>query len=308
MTIDFDSKNVLTRKQKEEIVLDLYFNQNKTIREIAKIARMSPRDIKAIVDKAYQEKERKEHKSLAVQAYELFYQGKTPLEVAIILNIGQTEVTHYYTQYLSLVGWDDITKIYVEFKGDTTYLVNLCKVAKSAKMGIRQVIHLLDIANNDLLSVQYRYKWFLEELNKVNREKSRLEKEVDYLSDQIIVSRRTYQSIIQDCDKETARLLQLQQQTKKQDALVEHFENDNGAYIKIIENIEDKVNKSLSDKRAFLKLAIFSLIESVRSNPEKYSSLIYHNNKQNSNNDNSNPLDMDAIQVPPVCSYHNIED
>jgi DNA-directed RNA polymerase specialized sigma subunit len=40
MAIDFS--NILSRRQKEELVLDLYFNQNKTIREIAKIARMSP--------------------------------------------------------------------------------------------------------------------------------------------------------------------------------------------------------------------------------------------------------------------------
>jgi DNA-directed RNA polymerase specialized sigma subunit len=50
---NIDSNGVLTRKRKEELVLDLYFNQNKTYPEIAKIARMSPRDIKPIIYKAY---------------------------------------------------------------------------------------------------------------------------------------------------------------------------------------------------------------------------------------------------------------
>jgi hypothetical protein len=100
MISDRDSSGVLTRKEREELVLDLYFKENKTYHEIAKIARMSPRDIKPIIDKAYQEKERTEHKSTAVQAYELFYKGKTPLEVAITLNIGETQVTAYYWQYL----------------------------------------------------------------------------------------------------------------------------------------------------------------------------------------------------------------
>jgi DNA-directed RNA polymerase specialized sigma subunit len=36
-----DPKAVLSRKEKEELVLDLYFNQEKTTHEIAKIARMS---------------------------------------------------------------------------------------------------------------------------------------------------------------------------------------------------------------------------------------------------------------------------
>jgi predicted HTH domain antitoxin len=84
---NIDSNGVLTRKQREELAIDLYFNQNKTYSEIAKIARMSPIDIKPIIDKAYQEKERKDHKSLAVQAYELFSKGKKPLDVAIALNL-----------------------------------------------------------------------------------------------------------------------------------------------------------------------------------------------------------------------------
>ena len=120
-----DSNGVLTRKEREELVLDLYFNQNKTYHEIAKIARMSPRDIKPIIDKAYQEKERQAHKSLAVQAYELFFKGKTLLEVTSDLNLGQAQATAYYEGYLKLIGLDDITKIYREFKGDVSYFVNL---------------------------------------------------------------------------------------------------------------------------------------------------------------------------------------
>src|SRR5918911_5019714 len=85
MTSDINSNGVLTKKEKEELVLDLYFNQNKTYSEIAKIAKISPRDIKPIVDKAIDEKERMQHKSTAVQAYELFSKGKALLEVTIDL-------------------------------------------------------------------------------------------------------------------------------------------------------------------------------------------------------------------------------
>src|SRR6187200_56237 len=97
MTSDTNSNGVLTRKEKEELVLDLYFNQNKTYHEIAKIARMLPRDIKPIIDKAINEKERTQHKTTAVQAYELFSKGKTLLEVTD-LNLGQA--TAYYGEYL----------------------------------------------------------------------------------------------------------------------------------------------------------------------------------------------------------------
>jgi DNA-directed RNA polymerase specialized sigma subunit len=36
-----ESNRVLSRKEREELVLDLYFNQNKTYKEISKIARIS---------------------------------------------------------------------------------------------------------------------------------------------------------------------------------------------------------------------------------------------------------------------------
>jgi hypothetical protein len=54
MISNTNSNRVLTRK---ENLFWTFFKQNKTIHEIAKIARMSPRDIKPILDKTYQEKE-----------------------------------------------------------------------------------------------------------------------------------------------------------------------------------------------------------------------------------------------------------
>ena len=46
---------ILTRQERERLVLDLY-NQGKTYREISKEARISPRDIGVILNKAIEEK------------------------------------------------------------------------------------------------------------------------------------------------------------------------------------------------------------------------------------------------------------
>jgi transposase len=167
MTINFDSNKIPSRQEREELVLDLHFNQNKNYREISKIVKMSVRDIGEIVKKAYQEKERQEHKSLSVQAYELFSNGNTLLEVAIKLNLGQVQATQYYWEYLKLRGFDDIAKIYQELQGSVWYFVKLCKEAKAAKMGIPQVINLLRIANSSLPSVQHRYEQLQEQNNQL---------------------------------------------------------------------------------------------------------------------------------------------
>jgi hypothetical protein len=62
MTIEFHSNQILIKKEREERVLDLHFNQNKNYRQIAQDRKMSLRDIGEIVNRAKEEKERKEHK------------------------------------------------------------------------------------------------------------------------------------------------------------------------------------------------------------------------------------------------------
>ena len=68
-------------RKKNSLFLNLYYKHNKTFRQITKEAKISPRDIKTIVDKPVKEKERQENKSVSTQAYELFSQGKKPVEI-----------------------------------------------------------------------------------------------------------------------------------------------------------------------------------------------------------------------------------
>ena len=92
----------LTRHAKEMLVLDLYYNQNKTYRQIAEEAKICPGDIKTIVDKKVKEAELTESTSISSQAFNLFLQGKTPIQVAITLNLKEPEVRELCKQYLEL--------------------------------------------------------------------------------------------------------------------------------------------------------------------------------------------------------------
>jgi hypothetical protein len=66
---------------------------------------MSPRDIRVILNKIAKEKtegskqQEQQQLSLSAQAYKLFSEGKTPLEVAIELNLGESEATKFYREY-----------------------------------------------------------------------------------------------------------------------------------------------------------------------------------------------------------------
>jgi hypothetical protein len=67
---------------------------------------MSPRDIHAIIkeEEARQQnyKHQQQQGEISSNAYELLSQGKTPLQVAISLNIRQSVVTKYYREYWKL--------------------------------------------------------------------------------------------------------------------------------------------------------------------------------------------------------------
>ena len=62
----------LTREEKENLVLNLYYNQGKKYSEIAKEARISLRDIGPILKKSGSE----QSFSNSSQAYQLFLEGK----------------------------------------------------------------------------------------------------------------------------------------------------------------------------------------------------------------------------------------
>jgi hypothetical protein len=97
--------------------------------------------------------------------------------------------------------------------------------------------------------------------------------EVQNLNGHIIDNIKSLDAIKSECTREAALLQGLHQQIASVEAFVYNYKNNNEEYIKLIKDIENKVHDFLSDKKAFLKLAVFSLIESMRNNPEKQMSI-----------------------------------
>jgi peptidoglycan hydrolase CwlO-like protein len=183
-------------------------------------------------------------------------------------------------------------------------------------MGASQVINLLKIANNQLPSVQHRH----DVLQKQNNFESILRAkagEINDLKGQMRDINKRLDAVKSESRREAAVLEGLRQQSARLETFVYNYKNNNEKYIELIKSIENKLQDLLSEKKAFLKLAIFSLIQSMRSNPEKYSALVYHNNdNQNSISStskyNSNSLDIkgssrQVILPPPPYDEYIIE-
>ena len=89
----------MDKKQKEALIRALA-EKGQSYREIAKQAHVSPNTIKAVLNRASLD----ESTSIQSRAFELFTEKKTPLQVAIELNLEAETAIKYHQEYFMLLG------------------------------------------------------------------------------------------------------------------------------------------------------------------------------------------------------------
>jgi transposase len=274
---------VLTRQERERLVIELY-NQGKNIREIAREVRMSFRDIGVILNKAVKEKTKEqgikhnnngreknqEPLSLSSQAYKLFSERRTPLEVAIELDLRESETIKFYREYWKLKQLHKLNMVYEETKGDIEPFLKLYKLAKRKGIGVRHVVDILAIANDDLPAIEERFKRLRNDIDMLQFRKHTLERNLYQMNNQIVSTTKLLNSLRMSCIRERREIENLYNEKARIDALVTHFKNNNEDYNKIKQTAEEKVKDVLRNGKLILKFAAFSVIESLRSNPELY--------------------------------------
>ena len=284
--------SIITRRQeRERLVLDLY-NQGNTIREIAKQARMSFRDIGVILNKVVEEKEKgnelkqdfeknKQQKeeqqqlSLSTQAYKLFCEGKTTLEVAIELNLEESEATEFCRGYWKLKQLHNLNIVYEEINDDIAPFLKLYKLAKRQGMGVQQVVDALAIANNNLPEIEWRYERLQREVAALEFKKQQSRPALSYFKSQMEKQNQALNSLHISCETERIEIENLYNEKARLEALITEFKSNNEDYLKIKEAAEMNVISVLTNGKLLLQFAIASAIESLRRNPELCNFIIY---------------------------------
>ena len=169
---------------------------------------------------------------------------------------------------------------YEELRGDIVPFLKLYRSARAEGMNEDHVVNLLRIANDDnnLPAVEYRYEWLKQEVNALENKKLNSNRTLQDLKNQILNSRKLLDSCDLTYKQQAEKISNLQSKKIALEDLVKRFENNNEEYLKINQTIKDKVSSILSDGKGLLRLALYSLIESIRNEPIKYSSLICYNN------------------------------
>jgi DNA-binding CsgD family transcriptional regulator len=189
-------------EERRKQVIDLYFNQHKTYAEIAQIEKMSPRDIHAIIKEEEARRQKYKQKEISAQAYQLFSEGKTPIEVAIILNLPASKVSKLYRKYWDLKGLDKLNTIHKETNGKIWPVWKLYqRLVNKNGMTIAQVANSVEIAIHKLPYMESLYQQAKDQAEKMQRTVQRLANDIRALEHKISILDKTAFSIEQDYNR-----------------------------------------------------------------------------------------------------------
>ena len=152
---------VLSREEKEKIVLDLYYNKGYTYKQLTRELRMSPNQIREIIkrheDKSDAIANKKKMLSISSQAYKLFSEGKTNVQVAIKLDLPQEQITQYRLEYWRLQNQDKLESLYMLTKGKVSVLWKIYKeLVVIGGMSIQEVANVISTGHMYQLSRLYK--------------------------------------------------------------------------------------------------------------------------------------------------------
>jgi hypothetical protein len=94
------------------------------------------------------------------------------------------------------------------------------------------------------------------------------------------------------CIREKREIRKLYNEKARLETIVRGFKNNNEEYLKIKQTAEEKVKSVLIEGKILLKFATFSVIESLRTNPEEYNFVLYNIPNSNATSYSFNSLSL----------------
>src|SRR5215216_2784998 len=184
-----EEKMVLSREEKEKMVLDLYYNKGCTYKQLTRELRMSPNQIREIIKRHEDDDDaianKKKELSLSSKAYKLFYEGRTNVQVAIKLDLPQDQVTQFRLEYWRLQGQDKLETLYIVTKGRASRLWKLYReLVIKRGMSFKAVTNAVDIDLNRLPDMEALLEQTTKAVARKQVDAEYLEKRMCYLEEE----------------------------------------------------------------------------------------------------------------------------
>ena len=166
-----------TAKDKEALVIDLLKKGYKT-REITKLAHVSNTTVKKIRVKLtagakeeqqeQQGDQRKKPLSVSSQAFNLFQEGKSVVQVTTGLDLTTDQALKIQSDYLTLLNMGLASRILMEHRKDLGAYLGLFDFVNENKIKVKDLNYAIDLAQN---------------MDNLKKEKAQLEYDIDMLID-----------------------------------------------------------------------------------------------------------------------------
>jgi predicted nucleic acid-binding Zn-ribbon protein len=264
----------MSREEKEKHVIDLY-SQGKTYRQIAKEVRISPNDIHTILKKIEDEKNNsavtnnhKQRQDLSSKAYKLFSEKKSLVEVAIILNIREPELTKLHKEYCKLTGRDILNLIHKETNGNTWPIWKLYQQqVKKKGMNIEQIVNVVEIAIHKLPYMEGLYRQAKDEAEKMQYTVQRLANDIEARKHKISTLDKTAFSCEQERKRTEQRVQELTDKKYRLEKLIANILNGEG-YSKLNQIVKENVKAVLTNNKQLIPISFVALIQIIKADPQ----------------------------------------
>ena len=171
---------------------------------------------------------RQKHKNqeLSAEAYKLFSEGKTTVQVATMLNLPASKVTKLHIEYWKLRGLDKLNTIYKETNGKIWPLLKLYKeLIKKRHMSIEKVANVVEIAIDKLPYMESLYEQVKDQVEKMQRTRQRLVNDIQTLKYKISILDKTAFSIEQDYKRTKQQVQELNDEKYRIERLIANILN-----------------------------------------------------------------------------------
>jgi transposase-like protein len=271
-------------EEEKRRIIDLHFNQNKTIREVCRIMGKSSHDITPVTKEhrirlaqnyALANGEKSEVVQLEedkiipnVKAYKLFDEGKSSLEVAAELNLPGPQVQQYYIEYLKMRRMHKLVTIYHENQDNMGYFLKLFRLGKEKGLTPEQIMSLLQMADS-IHILEDKLQHLQSEISDILTRKTEGQVELKNLHDEIGNTKEKLDTVKETFNIKYEELKEACSQAQKLQDYVEQF-IEGQDYQKLESFIRKEVGKSLLDNRKLLQNAFFSVLLALRNHPDRY--------------------------------------
>ena len=271
-------------EEEKRRILDLYFNQGKTIREVSRIMGKSSHDITPVT---------KEHRMRLAQnyalvngeqnddahsvqdkaipnvkAYKLFEEGKNPLEVAAQLNLPGPQVQQFYVEYWRLKQMHQLFNVYQEIQNSIGYFLKVVRLGKKEGLTPEQIIIFIQMADK-IQDLKEKFQQLQSEVLDISIRKSVGKEELKDLHNEIKTAQENSNSVNKACKVKHEKLSEICSQIQKLENYLEKLKGGQG-YQELEAIVRSEVGEILADNKKLLQNALVSVVVALRNDPNRH--------------------------------------